>query len=84
MSTPQPEETVSPGAAYQAARERAQRTTDALILAEAQIIELKAGYGRLMQQLVAADEDHWRPTDEGPAEFVCPHKAGDVSDGSYD
>lgn len=38
----QPETQVSPNAAWQAARERAMRTTEALIVAEARIVDLEA------------------------------------------
>lgn len=82
----QSEVEVPASAAYEAARDRAVRTTEALILAEARIVALTAQRDRLMQQLVAADEDHWRPTNAGPVEFVCPHRNydGGVSEDGAD
>ena len=69
---------VEPVVAYRAAEDRAVRVTRALILAEAQVEHWKRMYVGAM----GAAEDHWRPTDAGPPEFVCPHTAdrhpGDV------
>lgn len=80
MSTPmQSDASVSVEDAYTAARDRAARMTEALILAEARIIALAKERDGLMHQLVIADEDHWRPTSEGPPEFVCPHRPDTAS-----
>lgn len=83
MSTPVQSE-VSAEAAYEAARARVLRTTDALIGAEAQIVDLSRrldaalrGFRELEavnERLLRAEENHWRPTDEGPAEWVCTHQ----------
>lgn len=83
MTTPQPEETVSVEAAYQAARDRAHRTTDALILAEAQIITLQRDLldlgeenTRVVRQLEDVQEQLKTYTGDAAEE--------DDSDGSYD
>lgn len=65
---------VSAQDALDAAIERAARTQHALILAEAQVLWWKRRCAEVVGQLDRTDEDHWRPTAEGPAVFVCPHK----------
>jgi hypothetical protein len=64
---------------YEAARDRALKTTEALILAEAQVRYLTKVNAILMQQLSVVDENHLRPTDAGPVEFVCPYRCSEAA-----
>lgn len=72
---------VTPEDAYAAARDRALRTADALIGAEAQVRSLTR---RLDEQIAAnrklaednerltrSEENHWMPSDAGPVEWTC-------------
>lgn len=54
----QPETQVSPNAAWQAARERAMRTTEALIVAEARIIDLEEHVGKLAAERAMQDQEY--------------------------
>lgn len=68
--------------AYAAAEARLHRTTSALVLAEAELLSVRQDFRRReaeweheRERLLRAEENHWRPTNEGPPEWVCPMRA---------